>query len=257
MTCSRPRQAPLELGHGAPCRGRRSESGWLLDASVYPVGRWVELPVYGRPQSRCRGGPERGYTSARASQSTEVVSCSQHGPLSAASVAPAPSGRKPIERRRSALMRRYELMLLLPAGPGGRQAPGGGREGDPRHRQRRWQPDQGLAVGQAPPGLRHPALPRGQLLPASTSISRRPQVREIERGLLITEEILRHLVTVLEDHGPADEIAPAVAQRATSELDEADEPIGADGAIEADDVDARRPMLSANEPGDAIRRARA
>jgi small subunit ribosomal protein S6 len=83
------------------------------------------------------------------------------------------------------------------------------------------------------------------------------QVREIERGLLITEEILRHLVTVLEDRGPADEIAPAVAQRSTSELDEAGEPIEADaafeadGAIEPDDVDfATSP--SADEPGDAI-----
>ena len=28
------------------------------------------------------------------------------------------------------------------------------------------------------------------------------QIREIERGLLISEEILRHLVTVLEDHSP-------------------------------------------------------
>ena len=43
-------------------------------------------------------------------------------------------------------------------------------------------------------------------------------MREIERGLLISEEILRHLVTVLEDRGPADEIAPAVAQRASSDL---------------------------------------
>jgi small subunit ribosomal protein S6 len=49
------------------------------------------------------------------------------------------------------------------------------------------------------------------------------QVREIERGLLISEEILRHLVTVLEDRGPADEIAPAVAQRSTSDLDDGDE----------------------------------
>lgn len=48
------------------------------------------------------------------------------------------------------------------------------------------------------------------------------QVREIERGLLISEEILRHLVTVLEDRGPAEEIAPAVAPRATSEVDAAD-----------------------------------
>ena len=44
------------------------------------------------------------------------------------------------------------------------------------------------------------------------------QVREIERGLLITEEILRHLVTVLEDRGPADEVAPAVAARGADEL---------------------------------------
>jgi len=54
------------------------------------------------------------------------------------------------------------------------------------------------------------------------------QVREIERGLLISEEILRHLVTVLEDRGPADEIAPAVAQRATSDLDDGDEADEAD-----------------------------
>jgi small subunit ribosomal protein S6 len=40
------------------------------------------------------------------------------------------------------------------------------------------------------------------------------QVREIERGMLISEEILRHLVTVLEDRGPADEeLAPAAAAR--------------------------------------------
>ena len=55
------------------------------------------------------------------------------------------------------------------------------------------------------------------------------QVREIERGLLISEEILRHLVTVLEDRGPAEEVAPAVAPRATSETDEVDQ---------LDDIDA-------------------
>ena len=48
------------------------------------------------------------------------------------------------------------------------------------------------------------------------------QVREIERGLLISEEILRHLVTVLEDRGPAEEIAPAVAPRAGAEVDQPD-----------------------------------
>jgi small subunit ribosomal protein S6 len=56
------------------------------------------------------------------------------------------------------------------------------------------------------------------------------QVREIERGLLISEEILRHLVTVLEDRGPADELAPAVAQRTTSELDDARDADDAAGA---------------------------
>jgi small subunit ribosomal protein S6 len=42
------------------------------------------------------------------------------------------------------------------------------------------------------------------------------QVRGIERGLLISEEILRHLVTVIEDRGPAredEELLPAVPAR--------------------------------------------
>jgi small subunit ribosomal protein S6 len=46
------------------------------------------------------------------------------------------------------------------------------------------------------------------------------QVREIERGMLISEEILRHLVTVLEDRGPADELAPAAAARTTGDEDQ-------------------------------------
>jgi small subunit ribosomal protein S6 len=43
------------------------------------------------------------------------------------------------------------------------------------------------------------------------------QVREIERGMLISEEILRHLVTVIEDRGPVDELVPAAAARSTDE----------------------------------------
>jgi len=46
------------------------------------------------------------------------------------------------------------------------------------------------------------------------------QIREIERGMLITEEILRHLVTVLEDRGTTDELTPAVAPRSDGEPDE-------------------------------------
>jgi small subunit ribosomal protein S6 len=37
------------------------------------------------------------------------------------------------------------------------------------------------------------------------------EVRAIERGLLISEEIMRHLVTVIEDRGPAPEEIPAAA----------------------------------------------
>ena len=56
------------------------------------------------------------------------------------------------------------------------------------------------------------------------------QVREIERGMLISEEIIRHLVTVLEDRGPADELAPAVAARSDDEADFALVPGGFDDA---------------------------
>jgi small subunit ribosomal protein S6 len=43
------------------------------------------------------------------------------------------------------------------------------------------------------------------------------EVREIERGMLLSEEIMRHLVTVLEDRGPAEELPPAAAARTTDE----------------------------------------
>jgi small subunit ribosomal protein S6 len=60
------------------------------------------------------------------------------------------------------------------------------------------------------------------------------QVREIERGMLISEEILRHLVTVLEDRGPADELAPAATPRGAA--DDGDLAEDEDGD-EADDAD--------------------
>ncbi|MDP9244661.1 MAG: 30S ribosomal protein S6 [Chloroflexota bacterium] len=59
------------------------------------------------------------------------------------------------------------------------------------------------------------------------------EVRGIERGLLISEEILRHLVIVLEDRGAGaedDELIPAVAERQA----EGDEP-----AAEASDAAPR------------------
>jgi small subunit ribosomal protein S6 len=45
------------------------------------------------------------------------------------------------------------------------------------------------------------------------------QVRGIERGLLISEEILRHLVIVLEDRGPAREEVPAAVAPRDTEVD--------------------------------------
>jgi small subunit ribosomal protein S6 len=59
------------------------------------------------------------------------------------------------------------------------------------------------------------------------------EVRGIERGLLISEEILRHLVIVLEDRGAGaedDELIPAVAER---------QPEGDEPGAEAPDAAAR------------------
>ena len=79
------------------------------------------------------------------------------------------------------------------------------------------------------------------------------QVREIERGLLISEEILRHLVTVLEDRGPAEEVAPAVAPRASAETDDADMAAGPDLQAEpseetADDLTQEPELQPEPEP---------
>jgi small subunit ribosomal protein S6 len=48
-------------------------------------------------------------------------------------------------------------------------------------------------------------------------------VRDIERGLLISEEILRHLVTVIEDRGPAGEEIEAVPPAERAEPSDEDE----------------------------------
>lgn len=61
------------------------------------------------------------------------------------------------------------------------------------------------------------------------------QVREIERGMLISEEILRHLVTVIEDRGPADEIAPAAVARSTDADDDSTDDASTDDRYRDDD----------------------
>ena len=178
-------------------------------------------------------------------------------PLSAAFVRASAERRKPIERSRRHLMRRYELMLLL------RPDLEDDKLQAAVEKVTRAIVNGGGSLSKVSPwGKRRLAYDIGRHREASYFLIHfdiePSQVREIERGLLISEEILRHLVTVLEDRGPADELAPAVAQRSTSELDDADEadprptePIEADGAIEADDVDVAADP-SAEEPGEAI-----
>jgi len=68
------------------------------------------------------------------------------------------------------------------------------------------------------------------------------EVRGIERGILITEEILRHLVTVLEERalGRADVDALIPGEVLVDEVDEMDELIAdAEDVIEDDEVAAQ------------------
>jgi len=79
------------------------------------------------------------------------------------------------------------------------------------------------------------------------------QVREIERGMLITEEILRHLVTVLEDRGMTDEeLAPAATPRGddTGLPDDRETDAAEPDASLAAEPAAAEP--AAAEPADAI-----
>jgi small subunit ribosomal protein S6 len=61
-------------------------------------------------------------------------------------------------------------------------------------------------------------------------------IRDIERGMLISEEILRHLVTVLEDHGTSvseEDLAPAAVPAGESRTDSE-----ADGEADAEQAPA-------------------
>jgi small subunit ribosomal protein S6 len=70
------------------------------------------------------------------------------------------------------------------------------------------------------------------------------QVREIERGMLISEEILRHLVTVLEERGPAEDLPPAAAPRGA----EGSVTPSSDTEAEADEADAAEEPAAVDEP---------
>jgi small subunit ribosomal protein S6 len=81
------------------------------------------------------------------------------------------------------------------------------------------------------------------------------QVREIERGMLISEEILRHLVTVLEDRGPADELAPAAVARSVDGDDLEDLGMDAESRIASDtpllvaEPEAEAPLATEDDDG--------
>jgi small subunit ribosomal protein S6 len=93
------------------------------------------------------------------------------------------------------------------------------------------------------------------------------QIRELERGLLISEEVLRHLVTVLEDRGELSEedLPPAAVPAAEREdgddeadagqpADEAEEPIaegdGGAGETPAEDEAPAEEVPSDEAPAD-------
>src|SRR5947199_505029 len=67
-------------------------------------------------------------------------------------------------------------------------------------------------------------------------------VREIERGLLLSEEIVRHLVTVIEDRGPAGEEIEAVPP-ADREVETAEDSELEDAEVAAEDAE-----IDADEP---------
>lgn len=74
------------------------------------------------------------------------------------------------------------------------------------------------------------------------------QIRELERGLLISEEVLRHLVTVIEDRGELSEedLPPAAVPAGEREDEERREPV-ADATAEATAPDDDAPEETAAE----------
>ena len=118
-------------------------------------------------------------------------------PLSAAFVRASAERRKPIERSRRHLMRRYELMLLL------RPDLEDDKLQAAVEKVTRAIVNGGGSLSKVSPwGKRRLAYDIGRNREASYFLIHfdiePSQVREIERGMLISEEILRHLVTVLE-----------------------------------------------------------
>lgn len=77
------------------------------------------------------------------------------------------------------------------------------------------------------------------------------QIRDIERGLLISEEILRHLVVVLEDRGEmSEEDLPAAVPAARRE-DDGEEEAPGEGEPAASDDDSVEPAAASEETSES------
>jgi small subunit ribosomal protein S6 len=160
---------------------------------------------------------------------------------------PAAERRNPRERSSTQLMRRYELMLLL------RPDLEDDKLQAAVEKVTRAIVNAGGSLSKVSPwGKRRLAYEIQHHREASYFLIHfdiePSQVREIERGMLISEEILRHLVTVLEDRGPVDEIAPAAAPRSTD--GERDEGIDADAAVTAEGVSDATSDETSDDPSE-------
>ena len=145
-------------------------------------------------------------------------------PLSAAFVRASAEGRKPIERSRRHLMRRYELMLLL------RPDLEDDKLQAAVEKVTRAIVNAGGSLTKVSPwGKRRLAYDIKHFREASYFLIHfdiaPAEVRGIERGILITEEILRHLVTVLEEKalGRADDDLLDVDDAIPPAIDEVDD----------------------------------
>ena len=162
---------------------------------------------------------------------------------------PARERRKPIERRTTPTMRRYELMLLL------RPDLEDDKLQAAVEKVTRAIVNGGGSLSKVSPwGKRRLAYDIGRNREASYFLIHfdiePAQVREIERGILISEEILRHLVTVLEDRGPADELAPAAVARASAEEEGPVTGFAATDEVMSGEVDIEAPAAESDEAAD-------
>jgi small subunit ribosomal protein S6 len=162
---------------------------------------------------------------------------------------PPAEGRNPRERSPTHLMRRYELMLLL------RPDLEDDKLQAAVEKVTRAIVNAGGSLSKVSPwGKRRLAYDINRHREASYFLIHfdiePAQVREIERGMLISEEILRHLVTVLEDRGPIDELAPAAVARSLDDDSDEDEDDTSDDTSDDEVTEAVPTRVAASDEPD-------